>query len=158
MNKRKDAPESYYCLRRIKSVPESFRQRPSTNFKDNRDEVSVDLCSSEPTEQELREKYSDLIQSKGVGFAVGKVEKINGALRTKKIIVAESEYQGEKGQIGSVKEDPILPDNPDHGVILGQEKTKIEGEERKLRKSEVLFKVFTSVIEPTAHTQTQELG
>lgn len=155
MKKRKDAPETYYCLRRIKAVPESFRQDPRLNFKDGKDEVSIDLCSSEPTEKELREKYADLIQSKGVGFAIGKVQKINGALRTKKIIVAESEYQEEKGQIGSVKEDPILPDNPDHGVILGQEKTKIEGEDRKLRKSELLYKIFTSVIEPIAYSQNQ---
>lgn len=147
MNKRKDAPITHYCLRRTKAIPESFRQNPRINFKDGKDEVSVDLYSSEPTPQELKEKFAELIKTKGVGFAVGKVEKINEALKKSNVVVVESDYPDEKGQIGSVKEDP-LPDNPVHGVIIGQEKTQILGEDRKLRKSELLFKIFTSVIDP----------
>lgn len=118
------------------------------------------MCNWEPSEKELREKYSDLIQSRGIGLAVAVVEKINTVLRDGNIVVAKSKFNLEIGKIGTVKEDPILnhptlPDNPDHGAILGQEKTKIEGEEKKLRKSIVLFKSFKSVIEPVAHDQRQ---
>lgn len=45
MDKRKDAPETYYCVRRTIETPDSFRQDPRGhgmkpfNFRDGDDEV-----------------------------------------------------------------------------------------------------------------------
>lgn len=167
MDERKDAPETYYCVRRIVETPSSFRQDPRGHgmkpghFKDGNDEVSVDLREAKPTEDELREQYQELIASRGVGLAVGVVKEINSGLRKGNIVIAKSKFSKEEGKLGTVKEDPIinhstLPDNPDHGVILGQEKTKIAGEEKKLRKSVVLFNTFVSVVEPVSSDQQAE--